>query len=59
MYDRLNEVKRQHESANLHRRDIDWLIEQAEKVKKVEYEIDNSDMGTAIDNIIKTVKGYR
>lgn len=36
---------------------IDWLIEQAEKLQKVEYEIDNSDMGTAVGNIISIVKG--
>lgn len=44
MYNRLDEVKRQHEGqkkkdifgVTLYPRDIDWLIEQAEKVKKYE-----------------------
>ncbi|MNW44597.1 hypothetical protein D3C74_218350 [compost metagenome] len=36
MYDRLNEVKKQHELSELHDRDIDWLIEQAEKSKRYE-----------------------
>ena len=43
MYDRLKEVKRQHENkkkedyfgVTLHPRDIDWLIEQAETLKKI------------------------
>ncbi|MNH75627.1 hypothetical protein D3C73_278740 [compost metagenome] len=39
MYDRLGEVKKQHEFGNLHRRDIDWLIEQAEKLKIKEIDI--------------------
>ncbi|MNC82854.1 hypothetical protein D3C75_1365380 [compost metagenome] len=36
MYNRLTEVKKQHGNAELHRRDVDWLIEQAEKYKIVE-----------------------
>lgn len=35
MYDRLNEVKRQHHFGNLHERDFVWLIEQAEKLKVI------------------------
>lgn len=35
---------------------FNWLIEQAEKVAKVEHEVDNSDMGTAVENIIEIVK---
>lgn len=34
----------------------DWLIEQAEKLQKIEYEIEHSDMGTAIENIIRIIK---
>ena len=34
----------------------DWLIEQTEKLQKIEYEIDHSDMGTAIENIIRIIK---
>ncbi|MFB5759009.1 hypothetical protein [Paenibacillus medicaginis] len=37
MYDRFREVKRQHELGELHRRDIDWLIEQAEKANCMEW----------------------
>lgn len=33
MYDRFGEVKRHHKSGNLHQRDIDWLIEQAETLR--------------------------
>lgn len=48
MYDRLEEVRRQHEAkkkidffgATLHPRDIDWLIEQAEKAKEQQKEIE-------------------
>lgn len=35
VYDRLNEVKRQHEFGHLHQRDTDWLIEQAEKLRTI------------------------
>lgn len=34
---------------------IDWLLTQAEKMERVAYEIEHSDMGTAIDNIIEIV----
>lgn len=47
LYNRLDEVKRQHEGQKkidffgptLHPRDIDWLIEQAEKAQLLEYQI--------------------
>jgi hypothetical protein len=35
----------------------DWLIEQAKKLQKIEYEIDNSDLATGIENIVDIVKG--
>lgn len=43
MYDRLGEVKRQHQNMEkkdfhaktLHNRDVDWLIEQAEKLDAI------------------------
>lgn len=35
MYDRLKEVKMQHQFGKLHRTDIDWLVEQAEKLKVI------------------------
>lgn len=48
MYDRLKEVKQHHEAkkkidffgVTLHPRDIDWLIEQAEKVEQQQQEIE-------------------
>lgn len=36
MYNRLEEIRRQHEAATLHSRDVDWLIEQAGKIEKYE-----------------------
>lgn len=36
---------------------VDWLIEQAEKVQKIEFEIDNSDISTGVENIIRIIKG--
>lgn len=36
---------------------LSTIIKQNEKLQMVEYEIDNSDMGTAVDNIIKIIKG--
>lgn len=36
---------------------VKMLIEQAEKVQKIEHEIDNSDMSTAVEKIIKIIKG--
>lgn len=34
---------------------IDWLYEQAEKFQKVIYEVEHSDMGTAVGNIVEIV----
>ena len=36
--------------------DLIWLLEQAEKIAKVEHEVENSDMGTAVENIITIVE---
>lgn len=35
MYDRLLEVTRQHENGSLHKRDIDWLINQAKTLRVI------------------------
>lgn len=36
---------------------LTWLIKEAEKVGKIEYEIDNNDMTEGLENIIRIVKG--
>jgi len=40
VYNRLEEVTNQHKMDHLHRRDIDWLIEQAGKVELLERALD-------------------
>ena len=35
MYDRLLEVIKQHEYGSLHKRDIDWLIDQAKTLRVI------------------------
>ncbi|MNO32226.1 hypothetical protein D3C76_222100 [compost metagenome] len=68
--ERIQKIKRrwQAEMDAFQNHDIAYLLSEVErlqeenkvmkdKLDRIEYEIDNSDMGTAVDNIIEIVKG--
>lgn len=58
-YNRLKEVTKQHEVASLHRRDIWWLIDQAERMKKIAnrwVEIENNREKEEADNFYDFVQ---
>ena len=67
MYDRLNEVKGMHEigkkndfnKINLHPRDVDWLIERAELLRKIDNaweEIETNGTSEDADNFYTIVQ---